>query len=76
RTNGACLLLGKVEEGRGNVIEVVEWPGMEERWGKNDSGWIFLLGKVEEGRGESWVDGVGGWKVGSWWENGRRENRF
>nr|GFB89533.1 Gag-Pol polyprotein [Tanacetum cinerariifolium] len=34
-TNGACLLLGKVEEGRANAMEVVEWAGMEERWGKN-----------------------------------------
>nr|GEV81882.1 hypothetical protein [Tanacetum cinerariifolium] len=30
-SNGACLLLGKVEEGRGNVMEVVEWTGVEER---------------------------------------------
>nr|GEW30522.1 hypothetical protein [Tanacetum cinerariifolium] len=27
--------LGKVEEGRANAMEVVEWAGMEERWGKN-----------------------------------------
>nr|GEV50902.1 hypothetical protein [Tanacetum cinerariifolium] len=26
-----------VEEGRANAMEVVEWAGMEERWGKNPS---------------------------------------
>nr|GEW24853.1 hypothetical protein [Tanacetum cinerariifolium] len=30
-TNGACFVLGKVEEGRANAMEVVEWAGMEER---------------------------------------------
>nr|GEX68634.1 hypothetical protein [Tanacetum cinerariifolium] len=34
-TNGACSLPGKVEKGRANAMEVVEWAGMEERWGKN-----------------------------------------
>nr|GEV94926.1 hypothetical protein [Tanacetum cinerariifolium] len=30
-TNGACSLPGKVEKGRANAMEVVEWAGMEER---------------------------------------------
>nr|GEY00268.1 hypothetical protein [Tanacetum cinerariifolium] len=30
-SNGACLLPGKVEKGRANAMEVVEWAGMEER---------------------------------------------
>nr|GFB46899.1 hypothetical protein [Tanacetum cinerariifolium] len=29
---GACLLLGKVEEGRGSGVEVVEWPRKVEKW--------------------------------------------
>nr|GFD62410.1 hypothetical protein [Tanacetum cinerariifolium] len=33
-----CLLLGKVEEGRANAMEVVEWAGMEERWEKRVAG--------------------------------------
>nr|GEW99769.1 hypothetical protein [Tanacetum cinerariifolium] len=32
---GWNFVLGKVAEGSGDVMEVVEWPGMEERWGKN-----------------------------------------
>nr|GFC59671.1 hypothetical protein [Tanacetum cinerariifolium] len=47
------FVLGKVAEGSGDVMEVVEWPGMEERWGKNvwreirvlGCGWE-LMGKV------------------------------
>nr|GFA29633.1 hypothetical protein [Tanacetum cinerariifolium] len=29
---GACLLLGKVEEGRGDHVEAVEWREKREKW--------------------------------------------
>nr|GEV94928.1 hypothetical protein [Tanacetum cinerariifolium] len=37
-TNGVCLLPGKVEKGRANAMEVVEWAGMEESKALRKSG--------------------------------------
>nr|GFA72317.1 hypothetical protein [Tanacetum cinerariifolium] len=44
KDSGWNFVLGKVAEGSGDVMEVVEWPGMEERWEKNVWREIRVLG--------------------------------
>nr|GEW78961.1 hypothetical protein [Tanacetum cinerariifolium] len=65
--------------GGGGVGWKVGESGVKGMAGKPGSGatlqWcVFELGEGGGGEGESWVSDVGGWKVGSWWESGRREN--
>nr|GEV91455.1 ribonuclease H-like domain-containing protein [Tanacetum cinerariifolium] len=74
RPPGPRLLWGSSGEGSGDVMEVVEWPGMEERWGKNPSelfiaSWSsFVVGIDGRGRGGvvEWLEsrGEGGKSVG------------
>nr|GEU60568.1 hypothetical protein [Tanacetum cinerariifolium] len=66
-TNDACLLPGKVEEGRANAMEVVEWAGMEESlllvpccWER----WKRVVGSVVEVVEWTGVEESGGKTVG------------
>nr|GFD03113.1 hypothetical protein [Tanacetum cinerariifolium] len=59
RTNGACLLPGKVEKANANAMEVVEWAGMGE---KRVAGILVLnatvLAKMRGRDGYCWNFGV------------------